>query len=171
MGEAPANQLRVVLGCMRRAISMYMHQRKLKGRVSLEQRCWEPQSHPQHRTHICGTCSVYTELVHQLHCFILNIPGFSFMYILHVNQPRLKVWWIFQGHTIIRSRDSNSKFHSFQSFHCHTAMNISHAQLDLWHHETLKETWNYFQTLESLKDDIPIKHWEMVSKNIYKCSM
>ena len=62
-----------------------------------------------------GLLSLNRACSHHLHCSILNIPGFSFMYILHVNQPRLKGWWIFQGHTIIRSRDSNSKFHSFQS--------------------------------------------------------
>ena len=37
-----------------------------------------------------GLLSLNRACSHHLHCSILNIPGFSFMYILHVNQPRLR---------------------------------------------------------------------------------
>lgn len=107
----------VVLGCRDRAVSMHMHQWEVKGRASLEQRCWEPQSHPQHRAQICrALCSLCRVCSYHLHCSIFNIPGFFFIHILHMNRQRLKdIQWLFQGHTITKSRDSNSKFYSLQS--------------------------------------------------------
>lgn len=82
-----------------------------------------------------GLLSLNRACSHHLHCSILNIPGFSFMYILHVNQPRLRFGEFSKA---IQLSDPgtptpNSILSSLSGCR-HTTMNISHAQLDLWHH-------------------------------------